>query len=334
MTASDKKENKKNGKARIHRALCCRGTNKKGVGIQWRLMGYLSVFVAFSILVLWVFQVWMLVPFYENVKRREMQQTADILCAVLGNNQTLQEPDLITLKDSVWDCAEEYSMCITVWRVEDGRARYVTKADVSDHCIIHKVSGGRQFGELYRYADENEGSYSCKVKFHKDGMIWMDDENNVHTPDNSHPGQWEESDTEVPEDDVFPSDNKDVSAIHMRLTQGADGKEYIILLDSELSPVSATVSTLKAQFYLIAALLLGAALLLAYLMSRRISRPLVRMSETARGLAKGKYDVRFSGRGYRETRELAQTLNFAAEELSKIDRLQKELIGKKKKKKL
>ncbi len=327
MTALDKKENKTRNKARTNRALCCRRTNKKGIGIQWRLMGYLSVFVAFSILVLWVFQIWMLVPFYENIKKREMQQTSDILCAVLGNEQTLEEPDLLTLKDSVWNCAEEYSMCITVWRVEDGRARYVTKADVSDNCIIHKVSGGRQFGELYRYAKEKGGVYACKVKFHKDGMIWMDEENNVHTPDDSDPNQWDESGAESSESDVFPGNNEDVSAIHMRLTQGADGKEYIILLDSELSPVSATVSTLKAQFYMIAALLLGAALLLAYLMSRRISRPLVRMSETARGLAKGKYDVRFSGHGYRETRELAQTLNFAAEELSKIDRLQKELIA-------
>ena len=113
----------------------------------------------------------------------------------------------------------------------------------------------------------------------------------------------------------------------MRLMVGADGKEYIILLDSELAPVRATVSTLKFQFYWIAALLLLFALLLAYLMSRRISRPLVRMSETARGLAKGDYDVHFVGHGYRETRELAQTLNFAADELSKIDRLQKELIA-------
>ena len=113
----------------------------------------------------------------------------------------------------------------------------------------------------------------------------------------------------------------------MRLATGGDGAEYVILLDSELTPVSATISTLKAQFFLIAVVLLLGALLLAYLISRRVSRPLVRMNEAAQTLAKGEYDVHFAGQGYRETRELAKTLNYAAEELSKIDRLQKELIA-------
>ena len=328
MTSSDQKESKKRTKARSLRALSCRKANGRSIGIQWRLMGYLSLFVAFFVLVLWSFQIWLLVPFYENIKNGEMKQTADVLCAVLGNKETLEEQDLLTLKNTVWDCAETYSMCITVWRVEDGRARYVTKADVSGNCIIHKVSGGRHFAELYQYAAENGGSYACKVKFHRDGMIWMDSEGKVHTPTGVKPEEWDDSEQSLPSDNgVFPYNNEDVSAIHMRLTQGADGKEYIILLDSELSPVSATVSTLKAQFYWITALLLLAAVLLAYLMSRRISRPLERMNETARGLAKGKYDVHFTGHGYRETRELAQTLNFAADELSKIDRLQKELIA-------
>lgn len=326
MTSSDMKDmkEKKSRKARFHRALSCRKRKFKGVGIQWRLMGFLIAFVAFSILVLWVFQVVMLTPFYENIKNQEMKQTADVLCAVLSNKEVLEEQDMLTFKKAVWNCAEEYSMCITVWRVEDGLARFVTRADVSDHCIIHRVTGGRHFVELYRYARENGDSYTCKVRLYHDGMIWMDNEGNAHFPGSTLP---EVPPTQTDAPDEFPSDNEDVSALLMRLMVGADGKEYIILLDSELAPVRATVSTLKFQFYWIAALLLLFALLLAYLMSRRISRPLVRMSETARGLAKGDYDVHFVGHGYRETRELAQTLNFAADELSKIDRLQKELIA-------
>ena len=37
--------------------------------------------------------------------------------------------------------------------------------------------------------------------------------------------------------------------------------------------------------------------------------------------------MEFSGKGYLETRELAATLNYASNELSKVDRLQKELIA-------
>jgi signal transduction histidine kinase len=51
------------------------------------------------------------------------------------------------------------------------------------------------------------------------------------------------------------------------------------------------------------------------------------MNESAKQLAHGRYDVVFSGEGYRETHELADTLNYASYELSRLDRLQKELIA-------
>jgi signal transduction histidine kinase len=51
------------------------------------------------------------------------------------------------------------------------------------------------------------------------------------------------------------------------------------------------------------------------------------MNESAKKLALGNYDADFSGNGYREINELADTLNYASRELAKTDRLQKELIS-------
>ncbi len=318
MTSSKQNNQKRSKtKARTSRAFC-RISPKKGVGIQWRLLGYLSVFVAFILVILWIFQVGMLIPFYENIKHRELEQAAELLSKALDNMTTFSSSSVAEFNDTLWDCAEQYSTCVTVWRVEDGHARFMSEAEVSDDCIIHKVTAPKRFVEMYKEAKANDGRYFCKVKMHRGGIVWMDDKKNVR-------------DVDGPEDagltDNSTVSNEDICALHMRLTRGGDGAEYVILLDSELTPVSATVSTLKAQFFWIAVLLLLGALLLAYLMSRRISRPLVRMNEAARMLAKGEYDVQFAGNGYRETRELAQTLNYAAEELSKIDRLQKELIS-------
>ena len=44
-------------------------------------------------------------------------------------------------------------------------------------------------------------------------------------------------------------------------------------------------------------------------------------------MAQGKYDVDFDASGYREIAELANTLNYAAKELSKVEALQRELIA-------
>ncbi|MFR1598796.1 MAG: sensor histidine kinase [Coprobacillus cateniformis] len=44
-------------------------------------------------------------------------------------------------------------------------------------------------------------------------------------------------------------------------------------------------------------------------------------------LAGGEYNVKFKGKGYLEVEELSNTLNYAANELSKVDNLRKELIA-------
>ena len=58
------------------------------------------------------------------------------------------------------------------------------------------------------------------------------------------------------------------------------------------------------------------------------TRPLSEMTKKTRRLAKGDFEVDFHGTNYGEEMiELADTLNFASQELSKADRMQKELIA-------
>jgi signal transduction histidine kinase len=97
--------------------------------------------------------------------------------------------------------------------------------------------------------------------------------------------------------------------------------------DSELVPLNATVKTLERQFGWIMSVLLIGALILALILSRHICLPMERMSASARQLAKGDYSTEFRGGGYREANELAEALNYAADELAKNDRLQKELVA-------
>lgn len=58
------------------------------------------------------------------------------------------------------------------------------------------------------------------------------------------------------------------------------------------------------------------------------TNPIAEMTKKARRLAQGNFDVDFHGENYgREMVELAEALNFARDELSKTDRMQKELIA-------
>ena len=66
---------------------------------------------------------------------------------------------------------------------------------------------------------------------------------------------------------------------------------------------------------------------MAWFLSRKISRPIIGISKTAQEMASGDYSVEFDGSGYKEAFELSETLNETVQELSKVDRLQKDLIA-------
>jgi signal transduction histidine kinase len=63
------------------------------------------------------------------------------------------------------------------------------------------------------------------------------------------------------------------------------------------------------------------------IISRRLARPIHNITESAAQLAEGNYNITFDGSGYAETEELAATLNYTSYELSKSDKLQKDLVA-------
>lgn len=105
------------------------------------------------------------------------------------------------------------------------------------------------------------------------------------------------------------------------------GKAYMIFINASIEPIDSTVSIIKDQLVYISALLLFAALWVSLLLSKRLSRPLTKITAGANKLAKGDYSVTFDGGSYEEIDELAQTLNYAASEISKVDNLRNDLIA-------
>jgi len=66
---------------------------------------------------------------------------------------------------------------------------------------------------------------------------------------------------------------------------------------------------------------------LALMISRMVSKSIIRVNESAKELARGNFQVMFDGRDYKEISQLSNTLNYAASELSKTENLQRELLA-------
>lgn len=275
--------------------------SSSGFSIRWKLIVYFAIFIAIALLVMWVFQVYLLNNFYELVKRREMERNAQTLAHYVEQQDVLEA--------HARDQAISGIMSVAVYRIDGDNISQIVNVNTMGHSGI--TLPPKQILKIYEKALENEGNFTGR--FYLGGM-------------------------EVEEREWFPSfsnkneqanqtSNANILLTHIQLVAGKSGGTYLILLNSNMQPLSSTVQILKTQFLWVSSILLVCASVMVFYLYRHISAPLVKMNESAKQLAHGKYDVEFSGEGYRETRELADTLNYASYELSRLDRLQKELIA-------
>lgn len=269
---------------------------KQGIGVRWSLFIYLAIFTAFVLLVVWIFQVLLLDRFYEKIKLDELNEAATKMSRCLTNPETLKAEAADILTDSMilskvyaYDKKNNNDNAYLIMSQEFG----------GDYYLKHASSDELQ--TLYIAAVKNGGTYHLKK--------------NVQSQN----------------DDTRPEPTRSPKEIVYVQLVTYDNVVYIIMLNMIYTPLDSTVNTLNMQFVWIAAVLLFGAVVLSSIISYRIAIPLIRMNESAKKLAKGKYDADFGGDeysfSYREARELADTLNYASEELSKADKIQKDLIA-------
>lgn len=107
----------------------------------------------------------------------------------------------------------------------------------------------------------------------------------------------------------------------------ASNPDGYLLINSALVPVGSTASIIKRQLRMISIIIIIAAFMISLYVSKRIARPITKITESAKGLAKGNFDTEFRGEGYLEVKQLADTLNYAEKELSRVDTMQRDLIA-------
>ncbi len=278
--------------------------NKKrieGFSIRCKLIVYFAIFVAIAIMVMWVFQVYLLNNFYEYVKRRELARGAQTLTHYLGQDD---------LGTHAYDQALDGVMSVAIYRIDGEEVSRLVSVDATGQAGVTLPS--EQILQLCKKATENEGSFTGRFTL---GGLEVDSR--------KWPFPIPRENKETPQ-----TNTTNIRLVHLEYVKGAgQGGDYLIILNANLQPLDSTVQILKTQSLWVTAILLVCAGVLVFYLYRHISSPLVKMNEAAKQLAHGKYDVEFSGEGYRETHELAETLNYAACELSRLDRLQKELIA-------
>ncbi len=271
--------------------------NFREAPLKWKLAAAFAGFTLAMLALLWTFQVVLLDQFYKGIKTRDIQAAADTLVRSVSASISGTELD-----EQIQSIAARSELCVYIARMQNLTIP-VASADTLPNCRIHRMSP-IELARLYLAAADNGGTYV---------------ERSVNTPGIVFAGQ--ELHFLVPRQDEIES------LILVRIVRQPDGNDLVLYLNSTISPVDATVRTLQVQLLFVTAIMIAVSLVLSLFLARRLALPITRINETAKQFAKGNYDVRFDGKGYREISELNSTLNYTAKELSKAEGLRKELLA-------
>lgn len=112
----------------------------------------------------------------------------------------------------------------------------------------------------------------------------------------------------------------------MQTADGTEGAFLYIEYSTEL--VSAAIGSMRVQLILISIIVIFLALVISALLSMKLTKPITRITRAAKQMAAGDFSVNFKGEySYAEMEQLAETLDYAKEEIGKSDQLQKEVLA-------
>ncbi len=247
-------------------------------------------FTGAVILLLWLLQIVFLGTIHRSVR---ISETKDI-----GKKLASYTEAPLTLENKAEKLARSKSVCIVAYRFDGNRATEMFSCDVTENCVIHSMSQS----DLISFHDKAKENGGKLIKYYS--------YNN--------------------EDDLYEQSNEasdGQSIVYSFIVKDARGDDMLFIINAYVAPVASTVRTLNYLLIIISITMIILSVVLTFILSHSITKPITDISASAKELAKGNYKVTFGGGSYREAEELSETLSYAASELSRVDNLRSELIA-------
>ena len=327
--------------------------NKRKKPLRFYLATGFLAFSAILLVVLWLFQTVFLEAFYKSVKTGQVKSCAYSIADRIDSDD---------LGDTIAEIEENNGMSVAIYNTSDQyfKSVYLT----SDRPEMHSMVNMQTAYELYDCAKDNNGEYSriSQGKNERKQKRFFNNTDDDQNPDGDNKGDQPadstdaaaqtatELPTETPTEntagektdqqadnkkDKFDDSDPREPALERKVIDNlafakivaTDDAEYLVIVESEITPVTSVVDTLRYQLIIMTVVIVILSVIMAVIVAKVISKPISDATEKAKELANQNYDLTFSGGKYREITELNNTLSYAAQELKKVDDLQKELIA-------
>lgn len=270
---------------------------KNKISIRWQLFGYLAVLIGGLLIVLWLFQVVFMDSFYRNIKKNEVIKVGEVI------EKNFDNPNLLTMMNNL---AERRDVCIVITNAV-GEISYSSRNNIGNHILLRLTP--IEYCYLGVVAKQAGGE-----------ILYWDNENRWQNP-------LDKQASFAQKNNIGIRNNKDDAVILTKVIS-TDNGDYIVMINTFVSPVTATVSTIRKQLVYVTVIMLLLAFLLALLIAKKIANPIIEMNDSAKALAASNNEaVVFTGKGYKEISELSSTLTYVSSELAKTEGLRRELIA-------
>ncbi len=264
--------------------------NKKRFHPSMRSILFISL-AAFGFAVMfmvWIVLYQLLNNFYYNATVAHLEECAEQIEEKIETDELEKTAYMISINSKV---------CIRIFDVGSSFTE-ILSADILADCFVHNIPN-EEWEDYYYEAKMNAG---IKISEH--------------------------SLRDMLAGDSKPSGSgRSLNLVYSKVMKTKTGNTYFVMLDSVFNPPRTLGNVISNQFIFISLLVLILTVITAIVLSKLLLKPIRQMTNTAKQLAVANYDIEFDGRGFSEAYELSETLNYASNELSKNDTLQKELIA-------
>ncbi|MDR2731111.1 MAG: HAMP domain-containing protein, partial [Treponema sp.] len=264
--------------------------------LKWKVFAFLLGFCVLLLVVLWLLQIVFLDTFYRKIKAAEIKRSAfDIISNIESEN----------IDRIIIDISESNNITVSITDMNGRNLLRVMPPDsrrrIEENAVL--ITRARDNGgEIHEYTRPAAAP--------------------EERPRNNMPNDRQEA-VRV----MMVRRQPAQSLIYVKTANRRSGDQFAVIIRAIISPVNATVTTLRYQLYYISCIVLFLSVILAIIIAKRVSRPIEEITRSAVTLANGNYDTRFTGRGFYEIAALSDTLNTAAVELSRVEGLRRELLA-------
>ena len=262
--------------------------NKKQHRMSSKLATYFIGFTVIYLIVLWLCETVFLERIYKYYKTVTVEKQATSIASYIGSDN---------LKLVLNNLNDKYEF---VSAVTDNKGQVLSKSNNYDYSYLSKFSR-ETFRDKFDEVDLNDGKL---IEFLTDKDT-----------------DYEQFQTS----NMLKNSGKNTMIYYKRVVVAE--LRYLIVIETELATITATVEALRLELIIITFVVLIIAVFMVYFLSKKLANPIIKTNETAKKFAEGEFPKNFNNTGYREIAELNETLEYASDQLERVDKLSNEIIA-------